>query len=59
MHSALRFYDVVGHTTTLNPGQGDHPKIPNHIILDLRECPAEYRQATASGSTSGTIRFNP
>ena len=57
VHSPLQFHDMIVRTITLNPGHGRHRKIPNHMIIDLKEGTAEHRQATASGMRSRMIRF--
>jgi Icc-related predicted phosphoesterase len=57
VHRALGFWSVLHETITLNPGQGDHPDIPNHIVLDLHARTMTHHRATQLGTSLTKLSF--
>ena len=57
VHQALGFWGVLHDTMSLNPGRGNHPVCPNHIVLDLKEGSMTRHHATLSGITCTTLDF--
>jgi len=57
VHRALGFSGVLHETVSLNPGRGDNPEIPNHIVLDLKTQTTTHHQATLSGVKPTTFNF--
>lgn len=59
VHRALGFFDTLNQTVSLNPGQGNHPERPNHIVIDMEERVATRYQPTAAGITRHVFNFAP
>lgn len=59
VHRALGFWGILHETVTLNPGRGDHPECPNHIVIDLKERIITHHQAAGTGITRKAFNFTP
>lgn len=59
VHVPLGFWGLLHETITLNPGRGNHPDCPNHIVIDLKRNMATHHEATPSGVTRKIVRFSP
>ena len=57
VHRALRFWGGVRETVTLNPGRGDNPACPNHIVIDMTKRTMTHHRATFSDRKSTTLNF--
>lgn len=57
VHRALGFWGILHETVSINPGRGDNPEIPNHIVLDLKTHMMVHHQATLSGVKPTKFNF--
>ncbi|MEN9403360.1 MAG: hypothetical protein RL091_2063 [Verrucomicrobiota bacterium] len=57
VHQPLGFWGMLHETITLNPGKGDHPYGPNHIIIDMKRRTMTHRRATTAGIEPTTLNF--
>ena len=49
VHDPLGFWTILHHTISLNPGQGNHRSLPNHIVIDLTKNTVTHYKATLTG----------
>jgi Icc-related predicted phosphoesterase len=54
IHQPLGWGEHFHGTITLNAGQGDHPDIPSHIVMDLASGLISHRRATRAGIKEST-----
>lgn len=59
VHRALGFWGILHETLSLNPGRGDHPECPNHIVIDLTEHVMTHHQAALTGIMCKIFNFTP
>lgn len=57
VHQPLGFWAALHETISLNPGRGDHPDLPNHIVLDLHARTMTHHRATESGTALTKLSF--
>ena len=57
IHQPVKFWSVVDGTLSLNTGQGNHPAIPNHWVIDLDLGTATHQWATSAGIKLTTINL--
>ncbi len=57
VHHALGFWSILNETITLNPGRGNNPACPSHIVIDLKERTMTRHKATSAGITPTTLNF--
>ena len=57
VHHPLDYRSMLHHTITLNPGQGDHPACPSHIVIDLGRSTVTHHRVSVAGVKLSTFNF--
>lgn len=53
----IGFWSVLHDSITLNPGHGNHPSIPSHIVIDMVKERITHHKASTSGVEKGSVKF--
>lgn len=59
IHNPIGTWGVLNETVTLNPGRGNHPEVPSHLMIDMRTQRVVHQRAMCSGITATTFNFAP
>lgn len=57
VHESVGYWSMLHHTISLNPGKGNHPTVPNHVVIDMQAQRVTRHQATLAGITSSSFGF--